>query len=523
MLKVLLVDDEPVIRAGLAQLIHWEKYGFTIVAKAKNGEQALQLMLEDTPDLIVTDIRMPKMDGLQLIQAVREERNLQTPVIILTGFNEFDYARQAIRYQVRDYLLKPVDKEELIAALTRIRASLRIDNALPVDSQSGNAIKLLLRSTTSHDNKIHLCQTLKAHYPVLLMVITLQKHTQTTFPLIHQLLLPVWEAFRLSEASVRIYIDADGFIALVIQPESAHLSKTEEKQLAFAMLHAIHDTLDQEAFLSVGPLVHSPELLADSFQAACSASIYSLYLDRPTVLAYEDIKLLSPFKSQYEYLASFQLLKESIENNSPQDMERIVLDIFDFFVEQFISPDTIKVHLYRFLLEIEKYVAEMNGDIQPIIKAANHIDLTCTTTPIRIQRKTFLETCRQIGLEIAFLRVQQNFGIIDQIEQYVNSHFHENMTLKDVAAKFYMNHAYLGQLFRRKKEIHFNEYLHQVRIEEAKGLLRRTDLKIAEVAKKVGYNDPTYFSGKFEKHVGVTPTVYKLGLQPHNHPLSKKE
>lgn len=113
-------------------------------------------------------------------------------------------------------------------------------------------------------------------------------------------------------------------------------------------------------------------------------------------------------------------------------------------------------------------------------------------------------------MEIAFLRAQQNFGIIDQIEQYVSSHFHENMTLKDVAAKFYMNHAYLGQLFRRKKGIHFNEYLHQLRIEEAKRLLRRTDLKIAEVAKKVGYNDPTYFSGKFEKHEGVTPTAYKV-------------
>ncbi|UKS28317.1 response regulator transcription factor [Paenibacillus sp. HWE-109] len=522
MLKVLLVDDEPVIRAGLAQLINWEKYGFTIVSKAKNGEQALQLILADTPDVIITDIRMPRMDGLQLIQAIREERNLQTPVILLTGFNEFDYARQAIRYQVRDYLLKPVDKEELIAALSRIRASLRVVNALPVDSISGNAIQLLLRSTTSHDIKIKLSQSLEAHYPVLLMVIMLQSHMQTTFTQIQQILQPVWEAFSLSEASVRIYINADGFIAILIHPESVHLSKTEEKKLAFALLHAIHDSLDQEAFLSVGPPAHSPEQLADSFQAACSARVYSLYVDRPTVLAYEDIKLLPPFITQYEYLASFQQLRESIENNSSHEIERIVTDIFVFFVDQLISPDTIKVHLYRFLLEIEKYVAEMNGDIQPIIKAANHVDLTCTTTPIRLQREMFRDTCQQICLEIAFLRAQQNFGIIDQIEQYVNSHFHENMTLKDVAAKFYMNHAYLGQLFRRKKGIQFNEYLHQLRTDEAKSLLRRTDLKIVEVAKKVGYNDPTYFSGKFEKHVGVTPTAYKLGLQQKKSPLQEE-
>ncbi|WP_139997213.1 helix-turn-helix transcriptional regulator [Paenibacillus paridis] len=116
------------------------------------------------------------------------------------------------------------------------------------------------------------------------------------------------------------------------------------------------------------------------------------------------------------------------------------------------------------------------------------------------------------------LRVQRNFGIINQIEQYVNSHYHENMTLKDIAAKFYMNHAYLGQFFRRKKGTHFNEYLHQVRIEEAKRLLSRTDLKIAQISKKVGYNDPAYFSGKFEKHVSVTPTAYRSELQPQKSP-----
>ncbi|MCL6458431.1 MAG: response regulator, partial [Gorillibacterium sp.] len=169
MLKVLIVDDEPVIRAGLAQLINWEQYGFTIAAKAKNGEHALQLITNETPDLIITDIRMPKMDGLQLIQTLREDRNLQTPVIILTGFNEFDYAHQAIRFQVRDYLLKPVDKAELIAALQRIRASLSIDHSLPPDSHSGNAIQLLLRSNISNNSKIKLCQSLEAHYPVMLM------------------------------------------------------------------------------------------------------------------------------------------------------------------------------------------------------------------------------------------------------------------------------------------------------------------------------------------------------------------
>lgn len=156
-----------------------------------------------------------------------------------------------------------MDKEELISALSRIQASLRITHALPIDSQSGNAIKLLLRSTTSHDIKIKLCQSLEAHYPVLLIVITLQCQMQTTYTQIKQLLQPVWETFSMSEFSARIYIDADGFIAILIHPESTHMNKMDEKQLAFALLHAIHNNLDPEAFLSVGPQAHSPVLLAD--------------------------------------------------------------------------------------------------------------------------------------------------------------------------------------------------------------------------------------------------------------------
>ncbi|MCL6458775.1 MAG: helix-turn-helix domain-containing protein, partial [Gorillibacterium sp.] len=183
----------------------------------------------------------------------------------------------------------------------------------------------------------------------------------------------------------------------------------------------------------------------------------------------------------------------------------------------YISPDTIRIHLYRFFLEMDNIISEMSGDIQPIMKAANQVDRYCTTTPLRLQMDMFLDTCRQICVEIAFLRVQQDSGIIGQIEQYLNSHFHENITLKDVAAKYYMNHAYLGQLFNRKKGIHFNEHLHQLRIEEAKRLLRRRpDLRISEIAKKVGYNDSNYFSAKFEKNIGVTPSAYKSALQQQN-------
>ncbi len=513
MLKVLIADDEPVIRAGLAQLIDWEQYGFTIAAKAKNGEQALRFILEDNPDLIITDIRMPKMDGLQLIKTLREDRQLQTPVIILTGFHEFDYARQAIRFEVKDYLLKPVDKAELIAALQRIRAGLVSERTLPVQHVYGNLIHLLLQGTAPNERKVDMCLKLEVRYPALLMVITLHSHPHLSSEQIHRLLQPVWESYRLADASVRTFLDVDGRVVLVIGPESARLSQSQEQQLAAAILHQVRHSLDQHVSLYMGVRAQSPEQLAQCFQEACSAYVYALYMNQPAVLNGDTLKLLPPLKEQAEYPASFQQLKEALETHNLPETEKTVAAIFGCFREQFISPAIIKMHLYRFLLDMDAIVLNMGGDTARIMKAAHEIDRSCTTTPLRLLEISYLDTCRQISASIAALRVQQDSGIIGQIEHYLISHFHENITLKEVAAKHYMNHAYLGQLFSKKKGLHFNEYLHHLRMEEAKRLIRRTDLKISEIAKKVGYNDPNYFSAKFEKHIGVTPSAYKAGLQ----------
>lgn len=516
MLKVLIADDEPVIRAGLAQLIDWEQYGFTIAAKAKNGEQALRFIQDDKPDLIITDIRMPKMDGLQLIKTLREDRQLQTPVIILTGFHEFDYARQAIRFEVKDYLLKPVDKTELITALQRIRASLDSERVLPAQHVHGNLIHLLLQGTVPCERKVELCLKLEVRYPALLLVITLHSHPHLPSDQIQRLLQPVWESYRLADASVRTFLDVDGRVVLVIGPESARLSQSQEQQLAAAILHQVRHSLDQYVSLYMGVRAQSPVQLARFFQEACIANVYSLYMNQPAVLTGDSLKLLPPFKEQAEYPASFQQLKEAVETHNLPETEKTVAAIFGCFRDQLISPAIIKMHLYRFLLDMDAIELNMGGDTALIMKAANEIDRTCTTTPLRLLEISYLDTCRQISSEIAALRVQQDSGIIGQIEQYLISHFHENITLKEVAAKYYMNHAYLGQLFSKKKGLHFNEYLHHLRMEEAIRLIRRTDLKISEIAKKVGYNDPNYFSAKFEKHIGVTPSAYKAGLQQQN-------
>lgn len=133
--RVLIVEDETVIRNGLAALIPWEKYGFSIAALAENGYRALEMMENRRFDLVITDVRMPRTDGLEMLRSMRE-KNITSEVIILSGYANFDYARKAMEYGVRNYLLKPVDTGELIGCLQAVRSELDRREAVPPEEPS---------------------------------------------------------------------------------------------------------------------------------------------------------------------------------------------------------------------------------------------------------------------------------------------------------------------------------------------------------------------------------------------------
>lgn len=124
MLKIVLADDEVFVRKGLIELIPWEEMKFTIVGEANNGKEALEMIKDLEPDLVITDIRMPLVDGLDLIRSVKEHSQLDPFFIIISGYNDFNYAQQALRYGVHDYIMKPIDEEEMTAALRKLTYSI---------------------------------------------------------------------------------------------------------------------------------------------------------------------------------------------------------------------------------------------------------------------------------------------------------------------------------------------------------------------------------------------------------------
>ncbi len=357
MYKVMIVDNEPNIRSGLCYIIDWERYDFRISDLAKNGKEAIEKLEKNPPDLIITDIKMPGMDGLELIRYVREElQDENMKFIILSGYDEFDYAREAMKYNVRAYLLKPIDEKELIDSLEMIKKELVKEN--------------------------------------------------------------LYEYF--------------------------YIEKVES------------------------------------------------------------------FCEKFTEIKEFDELVNVIEKNS-QDREEILEKIINNFIEIRLHPRIIKIHLDNFIMKLSTIINNMGGSIDNIIKEYSFFKTTIANINIEQLREELLDFVNDSSNYIEELK--KNCGIINMVKHYIQDNYAENIRLKDLAEKFYINTAYLGQLFKKETGSSFSRYLNEIRIEKAKELLRRTDLHIYQIAEKVGYGNSDYFIIKFKEFEGCTPLEYKTKIQ----------
>ncbi|MFP4662155.1 MAG: response regulator [Halanaerobiales bacterium] len=352
MYNVMIVDDEPNIRNGLKYLINWEKFNFTISAVAKNGKDAIEKMKVVYPDLIITDIKMPGLDGLGLIKYIREKlQDKNMSFIILSGYDDFDYAKEAIKYNVRSYLLKPIDEEELIDILKSI------NNERPQDN--------------------------------------------------------VFEFF------------------------------------------------------------------------------YN--------------KRVSEFNEKFNEFKRFDDLVYTIQNNHQAQIEKIIEILFNNFEEISLHPKLIKIHLDNFIIKISTIINDMGGAIENIIKKHNLYETNIVN--LNLLQNRLIAFSRECGNYIAELK--QSSGIINKVKCYIKNNYSNNLRLKDIARDFYINSAYLGQLFKKETGMNFSQYLNEIRIEKARKLLERTDLHIYQIANQVGYKNSDYFIIKFKEIEKCTPMEYK--------------
>lgn len=484
MLKVMIVDNESAIRKGLVHCIHWGDLGCEIAAQADDGMMALEQIPVIQPNIVISDIRMPGMDGLELAEIIaRDHPGIK--VIILTGYPDFAYAQRAIQYHVVDFVLKPMTVENLTNAIEKAKAAIAEDRSsqdLQEKLSTTSARNIELQQSMLLHDLIHRVACSQLY--VLNRLAQLKMDLRSYFVL--KLHITSLSEEALTEEEYNEYLNQSQEILSDCLSSYQHYYIARGTQDCFVVICAAGEApitaLCREAVNIVGSLAHfllfigisncndNPICLADAADEAAQAVRFTVFTpDHPVThfaelssfpqqLTDEIFEMLSALKSAME-LQFPGMAGHSLEGGSISSLKRI--------------------------METNS-IAEMESCTRALVQQTQ---------------------------DMAQSSAASADHIVSSVQAYISAHYGEQLSLDQLAQQFYLSSSYLSRLFKRETGTTLTTYLQNVRIEAAKNLLRTTALKSYEVAERVGINDPVYFSRIFKKITGLKPKDYRHSVQ----------
>jgi len=511
---VLIVDDEFFVRKGLISLMDWASLQFEICGEAENGAVASTLIQQLKPDLVIVDIRMPVLDGLELIRQVHEQGGHHPVFIILSGYPDFSYAQQAFRYNVSDYILKPVNEQELASTLKRIAVTLNQRQLLsmtrekPLDEM---IIESLIQAEPDEQVMTLIAQTLElplaSSYLYLIVEVqdTLAHREVDYMPRVQTLLK---RHCRLEDQPLLVHVREDnqyGFIA----PAPSGEERVEDQRIGFMrLLQALQRELGTEVALfaghkvdHLGKIVHSRTSADECLNYRFAAGFDGVFM------ATELLELPLYYFDVDEELHS--RLMYGIESNHKEGYTNGINAIFTAFQERHFAPGAVANTVRRMMIATINIIRQLDGDEKELASLEELLNWQAKYRNLGQLKSVLLNFLEEAADYIAEKRAEKGEGNIEKVKKYIDRHFRENIYLKGIAAEFRMNPIYLGQLFRKNYGMYFNEYVLSLRIEEAKRLLRQTKKRVYEIAEQVGFPNADYFAAQFEKLEKMTPTEYR--------------
>jgi two-component system response regulator YesN len=527
LLKVLIVDDEPFVRKGLAALIDWEAEGFYIAGEASNGIKAIELLKQTKFDVIISDIKMPEMNGIEFITYIRNNNISKARVVFLSGFYDFHYAKTAIQCGCIDYILKPIQKDELLTLIRKIMDEHQKD---------------IGKEKKKRDFE-------KAYLDRQLIAIIWGKYDSIN-------LRYVEENMKLSEDMVYIHLE------ISLKDEKFHILSKEEKReqqrklYNYATLllkryadHIIYDVMRHVQCYNIGIIFCSymtkeRELKLDAWIdwlikeltervgydiVACTGNkVNSLPM---LADSYRETVMIRSFRFCETYNKCFSKILESEEYNncSIEDYFRMELDelvhtieindkqlirksakiIYKSIMDKNIEPKAVSRNIEYLLHRLMGLAYNQDADVnQEMIMHYIYESVFSTKNKIGSELK-FQQFSEEYSDYLFQLRQNTSKGSIDIIEAEIEENYAENISLKYLGEKYFFNSAYLGQLFKKRYGCCFKEYLNKVRIRKAAEIILSSDKKIYEIAVDVGYKNQDYFINKFEEVYGLTPTRFR--------------
>lgn len=535
MIKVFLVEDEMIIRNGVKNNIPWEQEGFTFVGEAGDGELAWPLIRQTKPDILITDIRMPFMDGLELSSLVRKELP-DTKIIILSGYSEFDYAKQAISLGVANYLLKPINSEKLLEAVKEVAAAIEEERAqqlLVEQYRRENEENLRLEKKRLFDEIVAGAFSAKelldksrildmdltaAYYTVLFLKLSTAGESHEYSGQIVEASEKVNQIAEEMPQALSFERGLEGWIFL-LKGEREEEAAQQTRELEERLQEMQKDYPDIRYFGGIGETVQRMRDIRRSYQSANKAFASRFFVEGSQFVHAEKISQAGLMKRQDMSLKAVdpsRVNRKLVEDFLGSGVEEEAKD----FVEEYFR--NVGEENYRSVMFCHYLIVDMNfcacqflermgidtGLLPAECRDVNLYSesLNSTEGMIRYVERLLAETIR-LRDNSARNRYQE---LMAAARKYIMENFSNNeFSLNQAAAMVNISPSYFSTLFRQEMGMTFVEYLTEVRLEKAKSLLMCTNMRSSEIGYEVGYKDSHYFSYIFKKVCGCTPREYR--------------
>ncbi|NMA67384.1 MAG: response regulator [Clostridiaceae bacterium] len=510
-MRIVVIEDEIRIREGICNLIRKMFPNHQVVGNAENGEEGLKLILSENPDLIITDVKMPLMDGLKMLSlAYQNEKKIKSKAIVLSAYAEFSYAQQAMRWGVSEYLIKPLVVAEFVQAIKNIeKQNIEEEKQNPeVLGRLDNIIFGIIFGNIDVDE--YLYSYLKEKYGV---------HDDTPFSVVQ-----VYLGNQYSENIGQVRKEIEIFLSSRKELKYCLLEIPKERML-LGILYGYKDQNDIERWFQNGVIAkaHGTGIPNYSYGWTNATNLRELKNSYYTLLKYMDWNISFGDKIMISYPKILQVrtsiciypndiemrLKTALCSFNRDAVFKCINSFNDYFDSgQIYDPKEIKESYVRFLwamINVAKEIGVLNYDqleqqkiLERIMGAVNRNELKEVTEEIfNLIEKDEKESEEQLSLNVK--------RAINMVMEY----YQTGINLEEISAQLNLTPEYLGMQFHKETGVKFSTYIKEYRIAKAKELLIGSELKICEVAEKVGYSDAKYFSRVFREIVGQLPVEYR--------------
>ena len=523
MIKLLICDDEPYICSLLQHFINAEQLGIQRIGFAYDGNSALEIILTQQPDIVITDIKMPGMDGLSLISQVRAQ-GLNTRFVIVSGFGTFDYARQAMRYQVEDYLVKPIEREAVQEVMEKLCSAIKAEQESRGQMQDTlDALEhssLVARRYFLSSILYNPAQTTGRSLEVLNREFHMD-FQPGLFQMVLVNLIPLEQQMQISDSMKRI----ESYLRSIFRESCLECESYMEKSSILFLLNYPADApeeMDKRLTHYFRSMFSRPEYNAFFRMVFLFSKPYSSIGDSSK--AYQEAKSLLPagILKGYNCICAAQLPAapvpapaagpaEYLGNLLQSTQLSLQSALYAYFLSQKAYILAAPSSFPQLLETVAAYVAKQAGaeaaqlqavllQIQDGLTGCGDLTALCA-----------LAAAALFGLleHYAQLQAREKSLPVQAARQYIAQHYTEALTLELVAAQVFLSPSYLSALFRKELKQTFNDYVTELRVKAAKNLLAQPTYTIAQVAELVGYTDAKYFSRIFTKKVGLKPVEYR--------------